>query len=321
MFEGRLPLELPLFIATRRLYQGAVDLDWIKAPEAPADSPSAKARVFLRYEDITQDGRLLLEVLPNAIGASVWEMQLEKDPFVRECMRRGIVPMLSRFVLEGEPGPFSVMKPLECEGRYALARALNEAGEVERIIVNMWAELRGPIGRTRPPRPDDAGTIAPAGRVFAEHVFTRPFGPPAQRRVTSLDDVPGAPTSLPRYVLRPFERMLDLPAGATALDDLGAEGEPAIFGVMHTDSNQHVNSLVYLRLFEEAALRRFAALGKREPVLSRKLEIAYRKPCFAGERVRVEIRSFELGGQLGVVGQLVPETQGSPHCAVRVLFG
>jgi hypothetical protein len=297
-----------------------VTLDWIGAPPAPGDLPSASARVHLRYEDVTQDGRVLLEVLPNALGSAIWSAQLEKDPFALECLRRGIVPILTRFVLEGTPGPFGVGKPLDAVGRWALGRVLNEEGVTEKLVVNMWAELSGPIGRTYPPPPEGAGTIAPAGRIFAEHVFTRLFAPPGQRRVTSLDEVPGAPGEPLPYAPRPLASMLDLPEGARPLDEMHAEDE-VVFGVMHTDSNQHVNSLVYLRVFEELALRRFAALGRRDAVLSRKLEIAYRKPCFAGDRVRVALRAFEHEGALGVVGELVGSKGGVPHSAVRIVFG
>ena len=67
---------------------------------------------------------------------------------------------------------------------------------------------------------------------------------------------------------------------------------------MHTDSNQHVNSLVYPRLFEEAALRRLAASGRSTAVLARSLRIAYRRPSFAGESLRVFVRAYE--GDRGV---------------------
>jgi hypothetical protein len=64
------------------------------------------------------------------------------------------------------------------------------------------------------------------------------------------------------------------------------------FGLDHTDSNQHVNSLVYPRLFAEAALRRLAELERPRRLLIRALDIAYRKPSFAGDRVRIHTRLF-----------------------------
>jgi acyl-CoA thioesterase FadM len=97
-----------------------------------------------------------------------------------------------------------------------------------------------------------------------------------------------------------------LPEGARALEPALRIEAPAItFGLVHTDSNQHVNSLVYPQLFEEFAIRRLASHGERTPVLARALEIAYRKPCFAGDRVHVALRTYELDGSYGAVGVFV----------------
>lgn len=288
--------------------------NWIAAPPAPR-ADGATARVHLRYEDVCQDGRLLLEVLPNALGSAVWGAQLAKDSVAKTCMEQGVIPILTRFVIEGTPGPFGVMTPLGVTGRFALARS------DDRVYLNMWADLTGPIARTYPPQPDDAGTIAPAGRIFGEHVFTRLFAPPGERRVKKLD-VPGVPDPLPEYAARSFASMLEIPEGVRALDELSPDDSPITFGLVHTDSNHHVNSLVYIRLFEEVALRRFAKLGKNEPMLARRIEIAYRKPCFAGDRVRVHVRAALVEGRLGALAILTNEggDASSAHVAARLVF-
>ena len=104
---------------------------------------------------------------------------------------------------------------------------------------------------------------------------------------------------------------------------------PFTFGLLHTDSNMHVNSLAYLRTFEEAALRRFVELGRGANVLGRTLDIAYRKPCFAGQAMRVVQQAFELAGRLGVAAVLVEEAdvasaealaRAKPHAYVRITF-
>jgi acyl-CoA thioesterase FadM len=91
----------------------------------------------------------------------------------------------------------------------------------------------------------------------------------------------------------------------------------------------HVNSLVYLRVFEEAALRRFAALGRGASLLGRTMEIAYRRPCFAGQTMRVVQRAFEDEGRLGMAGVLVADADAAseetlarakPHAYVRMTF-
>ena len=285
---------------------------WISAPPTP-DVPGATARVHLRYEDVSQDGRLLLEVMPNALGAAVWNAQLARDELAKSFFSRGIVPILTRFVIEGARGPFGVASPLSVTGRFELAQVRNDRGEPERVVLNMWADVTGPRGRMYPPEPNGAGETIAAGRIFGEHVFTRLFAAPGERRVRTLD-LPGVPKELPSYVPRAFASMTD--------GELERDDTPITFGLVHTDSNQHVNSLVYLRLFEEAALRRFAAHGKTDRVLARKMEIAYRKPCFAGDRMRVHVRVEEHDGRLAAVTVIAPEgaPPSSAHAAARIVF-
>jgi acyl-CoA thioesterase FadM len=97
-----------------------------------------------------------------------------------------------------------------------------------------------------------------------------------------------------------------LPDDARALDASPAvDPTPIVFGVVHTDSNRHVNSLAYLRVFEEAALRCLAARGLPATRLGRHLEIAYRKPCFAGQVLRVVLQLYERGDRIGAAACLV----------------
>jgi len=293
-------------------------------PPVPTGTPRGQARVHLRFEDVTQDGRLVLEALPNALGPTVWRAILAKDPTSAATFAHGIVPILSRFVLEGGPGPFSANAPVEAEGTCQLART-----DDGRIVLDMWADLFGTIGRTYGVT-DRAGESALAGRVMAEHVLTRPFAPPGQRRVTSLD-FPGAPRiEATRPASPSYDLIASVPPGATPLEPARSlDPVPIVFGLVHTDSNMHVNSLVYLRVFEEAALRRFAALGRGASLLGRTLDIAYRKPCFAGQTMRVVQQAFEDGGRLGMAAVLIDEKEASseearlharPHAYVRMTF-
>jgi hypothetical protein len=290
------------------------------APPMPDSLPRNRARVHLRFEDVTQDGRLCLESLPNAHAATVWGAPIRADQTARAFYAQGIIPILSRFVLEATEGPFSANAPIEAEGAYRFVRS-----DDGRLMLDMWAELHGPLGRTYGTF-ERAGERALAGRVYAEHVLTRPFAGPGERRVTSLD-FPGAPT-IPHTRPAPpaFETIASLPQGAVPLEPARqADPIPFTFGVVHTDSNLHVNSLVYLRLFEEAALRRFASLGRSAAVLARTMDLAYRKPCFAGQTVRVLQQAFEHEGHLGVSAVLVPEEHAAdaaakPHAYMRMTF-
>ena len=51
-----------------------------KIPPPPADASRARANVPIRFEDVTQDGRFVLEALPNAIGPAIWRGILTKRP-------------------------------------------------------------------------------------------------------------------------------------------------------------------------------------------------------------------------------------------------
>ncbi len=260
-----------------------------------------------RYEDITQDGRVRIDAFPVGFGL-VWR-QIRVSPQIRHALREnGIIPILTRFELEGLPGPFAVERAIEVEGGYTLSRSEDEAGRVTRLFLDMDVELWGSKGRTNLPPPDDAGARALVGRAWAEHTFTRPFAPPSDRKVIALpvDGKDFVPTA--RRAWKPPRAAMDLPFGARALEPaLTEDPVSTAFGLSHTDSNQHVNSLVYPRLFEEASLRRLAALGRDTTVLARRLDIAYRRPSFAGEKVKVALRAFELEGRLVCTGAFFGE--------------
>jgi hypothetical protein len=250
----------------------------------------ARAGVSLRFEDVAQDGRLVLEAIPNALGATAWKGILARDPAAQALLRAGIVPILSRIVMEGYAGPISSSVAVEAEGSCRFVRV------EDRIALDMRAELF-------------AGSVRIAS-IFAEHILTRPFAAENARRVRAQDWSSTAPAGAPpitvsRPPLAPAESLLAVPSGVALEPDVRPDAAPLTFGVVHTDSNQHVNSLAYLRIFEEAALRRFAALGRSAIVLGRGIDIAYRKPCFAGQTVRVWLRAFEQDGRPGVVAVLV----------------
>jgi hypothetical protein len=294
-------------------------------PEPPPNASSPRDRVELvqRYEDVAQDGRVKLAALPHALGPAGWFPFMARYPDTRRLTaEQGIVPILTRAVVEGGGGPVSVNDRLEAEGFQALARSVDSRG-VDRILFILGADIGGRIGRTLGPPPANAGERVHVGRVYAEHVFTRLFAPPDARRVTELPDGYDLPR-LPDAPLpwRTMEDVLAIPDGAELYDATHVPDVELVFGLDDTDSNQHVNSLVYPARFAEAALRRLAAHGVSAPLFARHAELIFRKPCFAGERVRFMLRAFKLGTAWGAVGTLVPasEPNAAPRCAGRVLL-
>ena len=252
-------------------------------PARGPDQDGGTAEIMPRYEDIMQDGRMQLTALMPGLGAALWKGLLSKFTALETFRSQGILPILRRLVVVGEDRPVSVHIPLRYEGSFRLAREKDG----DRLFANMWLEARAPIATTLGPTPPADAPYERVGRVFAEHVITRPFAPPAERKVTRLD-APGIPP-IPEDE-HPFETAEALVEGASgALEDAGE----VVFGMMHTDSNQHVNSLVYPRLFEELAVRRLvqdARIPAAHELLARALELRWRRPFFAGDRARVGLR-------------------------------
>lgn len=291
----------------------------LRAPAVPElpDDQCTTGKGYLRYEDVCQDGRIQLQGLPHSIGLVVWRQLLTQHPTTRIRDQDGIIPVITRMVVSGTRGTVRVGQVLDARGAFDLGHTRDADGAVDRLLMNMWVELDGPRGEV--------------GSVYVEHVFTRPFAPRGQRKVLRFDapDLPDVPER--RYELGPPQSTIELPDGAEWIDDgYVLDPAPAVFGLNHTDSNQHVNSLVYPRMFEEASLRHFAELGRDTVLLARYSEMAYRKPCFAGQRVRIALRAFQAGDEIGAVGGLITEEAASgpvddlaatrPYCFARLVF-
>jgi hypothetical protein len=312
--------------------------DWIPAPSSPSHEMalrSASGDVRLRYEDVLQSGHLALAAMPFATGDVLWRRLLEPHPLARAVREHGVIPILSRMVLVVGDGPIAFEARVRARASFELARSERVGGEVEKLFLNAWGDLDAPLGRTNFPPPADAGRVVRAGRVFLEHTFTRLFAAPGERRVTQLprvepaegaSTIPEVPDAL--YEPRPFEELLSVPDGFSALGEVEPDPVALAFGLDHTDSNQHVNSLVHPRAFVEASLRRLAphARSARAPLRAAALEIAYRKPFFAGEVGQVELVASaapDASGWLtaGVVRGVSDEGAiERPRCALRAWF-
>lgn len=297
-------------------------------PLPPSRGPGqdgGTASIAPRYEDITQDGRMHLSALMPGVGAAVWRALLSQMPAIHTFRSQGILPILSRVVLVGEDRSVSVNVPVRYEGAFRFAREKDG----DRLFANMWVEARAPIGSTLAPDPPADAPYEVVGRVFAEHVITRPFAStPAERRVTRLD-APGVPP-LPEdeHVFESADALVARAGGP--LEDACE----VAFGMMHTDSNQHVNSLVYPRVFEETAVRSLmqnARVPAPHQLLARVIELRWRRPFFAGERARVGLRFVDgpaaspAAAKIGVIGAFSPAgtgdaASGKTSTAVKMLF-
>jgi hypothetical protein len=281
--------------------------------------------VEFRYSDLTQDGLLALPPLTHAMGKLVWQRLLAGSPLVPMGFEQGMTPVLTRLVLEGGTDRLALAGPFLGTATTTLAHTRDERGEINRLLLNCWCTVDGSHAEShRTRRPPAGAPRVLAGRAFGEHVWTRPWGAPAERKVLRFDfpgvpPVPDAP-----YDWRPPGELLELPGGARAVESaLTPDATAQAWGLMHTDSNQHVNSLVYPRVFEEAVLRRLARVGRSTRVLCSAIELAFRKPCFAGDKAMVWLRLFETAEGPGAVGGFFPANEGTgaqPFCTVRAAF-
>ena len=293
-------------------------------PAAPVVPPHQRGQgtVRLRFEDLSQDGRFLLPSIPTALAEACWA-SVFKTPWTREALNQGLVPILAHAVLWGDPGPFAVNADHSADGCWALGHTVDAAGAVNRLLMNMWVDLHGPRGLTYGDPPPGAGERLRAGRMYAEHVLTRPFAEAEERKVLRID-VPGleAVPSL-RFPWTTPESLTAIPAEAEPLDaDWFIEPAPYVFGLVHTDVNQHVNSLVYPKVFEAAALRRVHAHGLSAAILSRRAEMSFRKPTFGGEVLRIGVRVYRQGDTLGAVGIFFDDASGpkKPRTCIAMEF-
>lgn len=288
-------------------------------PAAPPFPPgfSATSSAHLRYEDVTMDGRLIPIAAPAGL-AGLWREVLVAHPGARNALQLGIIPILTRLTIQTAETSIRVDRPVETRNGFALAHARDERGDVARLFMNVWCEIHGIAGRLG--RANTAGELTFAGSVFAEHTFTRPLAPPDQRRVVRLGvegypDVPELPYAQPAP-----STAAEAPDGAAWIDELAPDTADYVFTLDQSDSNQHVNSLVYIRLFMEAVNRRLAAVGRPLRVRATAVDVGYRKPCFPGDKVRAHLRLYQLGDALGAAGSVIGD-DGKPRCYVRVALG
>lgn len=288
-------------------------------PDAPPEH-RGHGELRFRYEDIAQDGRLGARPTSHAIGAAVWRAVLDQHPITPALLSRGILPILTRLVVSVGGGPIGVRARVWADGGFELVESVDDSGK-SRFRADMWAEVRGIRSRTFGPPGEPADEIA-LGAMWAEHVLTRPFAPAGERSVERLPEG----LSASRHVSHvPAHRAVELPEGARWLDaSWEMDATEIALGVGHTDSNQHVNSLVYPQLLEDAALRRLAARALPFDRFVTRFEMAYRKPSFAGDRLRLAARLYErtisggrtVHGLAGVFASAEEHTRGLERARV-----
>lgn len=274
-------------------------------PSSLAEHSPTVREFRLRYDDINQQGWLCAMALPEALGQVFWRGKVRELGLFDALEAQGIVAILTRLSLAPGDGPVSIYNAVRGECRHRIAACRTAAGDIDRLVMDVWIDLFAPRDRLYGEQHDQASICC--GRVHAEHVFTRLFAPLAERKVTCFEVDGFEPVPSEERPWRAPRHLLDVPGGTDG--PLTAMPETIVFGVDHTDENQHVNSLVYPRLFEDAALKCLAQRGEDTRVRAVLLDATFRKPLFAGDRVALRMATFRVGEQRGVVGCFVPADQ------------
>ena len=288
----------------------------IVEPSDAIETWTGEGKLRLRYEDISQDGQLKVSAMMHAMTSAFWgDVALRMGFSGRDD---GMVAILTRMQTDGGDGPIGLHQLVHVDARVQLGRVDDALGAVDKIVVAVWLDLIGVIGRVWGHAGARAGERVRVGRVFCEHVLTRPFAPAGERKVTSFEPMPVA-----SYPWQPSSALLQLPPTAVAIDDVSVDPTPIVFGHDHSDSNRHTNSLVYPRLFLDGALRRLVALGAPPDLIARRQCCAFRKPTFAGQALRLSTRAYRMDEGHGALLSLHDVDDSSParaHATGQVFF-
>jgi hypothetical protein len=280
-------------------------------PAEPDEDTSIAGRETspVRYEDVSQDGRLRVEGIWWPTGRLLWNQGALGGRLFRLGREHGIRSVLTRVILEATEKQLEPRVPVEHTLRYRFEAA--EGGGARRIFFNTWLATTAPVPDATGGLGVNAGAPDLVARAYGQRIFARLDRPPGERGITELpgpdfDPVP----SHPGEWVEP-ESLLCVPDGAEPLEPSPRlDSARVVFGLSHTDSNQHVNFLSYPRFFEQAALGRLLDLGLGAVVMARRVELGYRRPCFAGDTHRVVLQAFRDRDTIGVAVALVDPTDG-----------
>jgi hypothetical protein len=286
-------------------------------PEVPAPQ-RIHDTVGLALEDLSEQRLVKLGGLARALEQVCWYRLLSGQPVSRLARNAALHASLSRLAFEGRGVPVQPETRLAAVGTFQYGHTLAADGRVDRRLLRLHTELRLP---EPPPGADGSDPDAlVVGRIHTEHLLTA--ATPNGETPAGLDEFAFPDDGGTRFEWTAPSHVHAPPPNARRLDREGRVGRTIVFGPMHTDPRGRVRSLAFPRIFEEVALERFAALGQRVDVLAREVQLTYRKPCVAGQRVDVMLQAFERDGAPYAVGAFVPHgLDRRPHCYVRMGFG
>ncbi|MEW6778324.1 MAG: hypothetical protein AB1405_18645, partial [Bdellovibrionota bacterium] len=207
----------------------------LKDPDAIFE---ANGQQPLSFEDLTERAAVKLTSLLRLVARTNWPLFQENIIPNEQRTKTGLTAIIYRMELESTGNSVDLTKPAKVDVKISLAHA--GEGKDRRIISVSDIGLWGNAIREN--------NYVLAARVYIHHVFTRPFGPPENRRVTELEAPLGFSKPFPdRKIdfLRP-EDLLSPPEGLKPLHSDLSDGEPHVWAYELTDLNQHVHAMDYV---------------------------------------------------------------------------
>ena len=109
----------------------------MRLPEYPdvLSLQRTQRNLYMRFEDVAQDGSLKVSGMPAAIGLVCLGKLWFKTQISNETRPLGVVPILTRLAMQATGGPMAVHNPVEADGAYQLAHARDAAREIGRAHV------------------------------------------------------------------------------------------------------------------------------------------------------------------------------------------
>lgn len=286
-------------------------------PEVPAPQRIEDV-VSISLEDLSERRYVKLSGLTHAVEQVCWRRLLSGQPVSRLSPSVGMQASLSRLIFEGSDVEIPPEAKLSARATFEYGHTLGADGHIERRLLRLHTEVRLPRAPRGPEGGDEEGLVV--GRIETDHLLTGPVANGGPHH--AIDDFAFPKDGGTRFEWKAPSHTYAPPPNARRLDAEAQIGRTVVFGPMHTDPRGRVRSLAFPHIFEEVALERFAALGQRVELLSREVQLTYRKHCVSGQRVDVLVQSFaQRDGTLYAVGAFVPHgLDRRPACYVRMGF-
>ncbi|MDH4122215.1 MAG: hypothetical protein OEV94_10960 [Deltaproteobacteria bacterium] len=269
----------------------------------PTDAITGSFRALPTFSNLDQRFRLKMRGFVDTFMPS-FNLALMDKANLDALRKDGIFPLM--FFLDFESMPYSLRQTFQ-EVDYAiqLFRFKGEDNGGDRLLLNMEGTMRGEEGSGKPEHlfhDQHQGKKRVLAKARVVMALTRPTAPPGQRQVASLPQ--GASLLAEQPWEEPYpspEELGQPPAGWRREGGKGTAGVHSVdgvWGIPHTDPNQHVNVLNYIIEAENMNTRLLHEAGVPPQAHHlRRGRMVFRKPFFAGDTFRVSGQLFSRGGK------------------------